>query len=199
MLTRSKTKRLSERSSWNIPPRDLQPVAEMVGHYIREDERSVDWDHVGDFWQLGEMEGADWEPTMWVVPGHLAPWNERFDSLPKRNPVLLTQCHYTLLMVDPAALKYLEDNFTITTRGNVWAHFAMLMMPWTAYHSRQRLHTPGNAPNYPGTRFICRRSWHCDKFPAHPAKPVLYISLVDWATLKGCVDADGLIDCEEEE
>lgn len=199
MLTRSKTKRLSARSSWNIPPRDLQPVATMVGHYIREDERGTDVSLCGDFWQLSEMEGAAWEPKIWVIPGSLAPWNERFDSLPKHNPVLLTRCHYTLLMVDPAALKFLEDNFTITTRGNVWAHFALSMLPWTAYHSRQRLRTPGNAPNYPGTRFICRYTWHCDDFPSHPAKPVLYINLVDWATLYGRVDADGLIDCEVEE
>lgn len=198
MLTRSKTERLSWRSSWNIPPRDLQPVARMVGHYIREDERGADVDLCGDFWQLAELEGASWEPTTWVVPGSLAPWNERFDSLPKHNPVLMTQCFYTLLMVDPAALKYLEDNFSITTDGSVWAHFGLVMIPW-ACHSRQRLRTPSEAPNYPGTRFISRRLWHRKDFPQHPAKPVLYINIRDWATLYGRIDADGLIDYEVEE
>lgn len=196
MLTRSKTKRLSERSSWNIPPRDLQPVATMVGHYIREDERGADVNLCGDFWQLSEMEGAIWEPKIWVVPGSLTPWNERFDSLPKHNPVLLTQCPYTMLMVDPGVLTYLKDHFSITTRVGRWPHFSLLMMPWGAYHSRDRLHTPDMSPNYPCTRFIVRHDYHCTEFPRHPEKPVLYMSLVDWATLHGRVCPDGQINCE---
>ena len=194
MLTRSKTRRLTARSAWSIPPRDMQPVEEMVGQDIVLLERGTEWLRCGDFWDLDEMEGAVWEPQIWVVPGSLIHWNGRFDSLPKHHSVLLTHCPFTLLLVDPAAMKYLEDNFEITHDPNRWAHYTLDMLDWSRYHTPGRVGTPGVMPKYPGTRFI-HRHYHMD-IPRHPAKPVLYVNLCDWGSLTGRVCSNGYIRCD---
>lgn len=173
----------------------MQPVEEMLGQRIQL-ERGSEWRRCGDFWSLDEMEGVpEWEPDTWVVPGSLIHWNGQYSSLPKHHSVLLTQCPFTLLLVDPAAMKYLEDNFEITTKGNDWAHYTLDMLPWEHYHDPTRLTTPDTMPNYPGTRFICRYPWHAP-IPRHPAKPVLYVNLCDWGSLTGRVCSNGYIRCD---
>lgn len=194
MLTRSKTRRLSARSAWSIPPRDMQPVAEMVGHRIQLD-RNTEWLECGDFWQLDECCGMPNEPSVWVVPGDLVPWNGKFSSITKHHAMLVTQCPFTLLMVDPSAMKYIQDNFEITHNPARWAHYALEMLPWSCYHAPTRLTTPDAMPNYPGTRFIRRYPWH-KAIPRHPEKPVLYMNICDWASLFGRVCSDGTVRCD---
>lgn len=171
----------------------MHPVQEMTGWFVRV---AADDDELlcGDFWDLAELEGAPWEPQLWVVPGHTAPWSGKYADLPKHHAVLQTQCDFTLMWVNSSAWKLLRDNFEITTNPNDWAHYELVTIPWYCRQNKAGEHTPRTAPNYPATRFICRRSYHQRDYPKHPERPMLYMDICDWGTLFGRVCPDGTID-----